>query len=102
MNQERPKRTGKGGQGRALSNIVPRNGCNEKEAAGTGVRSPAPAALVRERFGEPIQEGQPEGVSFTKVSRGGWIRTSDLLNPIQEPQGHNHVSSQQDTEIASA
>jgi hypothetical protein len=24
-----------------------------------------------------------EGVSFTKVSRGDWIRTSDLLNPIQ-------------------
>jgi len=26
--------------------------------------------------------GQPEGISFTKDSRGDWIRTSDLLNPI--------------------
>jgi hypothetical protein len=54
-----------------------------KETARTSALAPIPADSELERFARSSL-GQPEkGISFTKVSRGDWIRTSDLLNPIQ-------------------
>lgn len=52
------------------------------ETAGTSAFAPIPVGSSVERTARPAS-GQPEGISFTKGSRGDWIRTSDLLNPIQ-------------------
>ena len=65
------------------SDVVCGNGRGNNQAAEEESldSSPAPGGLC-----EPARPlgSQPEGISFTKVSRGDWIRTSDLLNPIQE------------------
>jgi hypothetical protein len=56
-------------------------GRGETETAGTSARAPIPADSRVERSTRPGLS-QPEGISFTMGSRGDWIRTSDLLNPI--------------------
>jgi hypothetical protein len=55
----------------------------KKQTAGAGV-FPVPAAVLGEQTPDRLNNSQPEGISTTKGSRGDWIRTSDLLNPIQE------------------
>src|SRR5262249_34962190 len=57
-------------------------GCSENKEAGTNACALIPAFSTRDRVAQP-HGNQREGVSFTKGSRGDWIRTSDLLNPIQ-------------------
>jgi DNA invertase Pin-like site-specific DNA recombinase len=49
--------------------------------AGAGT-FPDPAAALGNRTLSQQNSSQPEGISITKGSRGDWIRTSDLLNPI--------------------
>src|SRR5262245_44150482 len=53
----------------------------DSEIAEGGDR-PSPSAAHGPCDPVPPMESQPEGISITKVSRGDWIRTSDLLNPI--------------------
>ena len=52
-----------------------RGGAEAYGAAGKG----APTAFVPTAFGSCCREG----ISVTKGGRGEWIRTTDLLNPIQ-------------------
>jgi hypothetical protein len=53
----------------------------EREAAeGEGIGPPSAAPALCDPTLPMVS--QPEGISITKVSRGDWIRTSDLLNPI--------------------
>jgi hypothetical protein len=49
---------------------------------------------------ESVGPGKEES-SLGNVRRGDWIRTSDLLNPIQEEPNRNELSDQQDTESLS-
>jgi len=56
------------------------DGRGDKETAGTGAMAPIPADSSPERVARSGL-GQPEGISFTKGSRGDWIRTSDLTVP---------------------
>jgi DNA invertase Pin-like site-specific DNA recombinase len=58
------------------------DGRGETETAGRSAEAQIPADSRLERRARPSL-GQPEGISFTKGSRGDWIRTSDLLNPIE-------------------
>jgi hypothetical protein len=67
-------------------------GREKMEKAGTDAAAPIPADSSRERPTRPGSKSQPEGISFTKGSRGDWIRTSDLLTAIlwvkAAPVGH--------------
>src|SRR5262249_42585253 len=53
----------------------------ESERTEGGDRTP-PSATHGPCDPFPSRDSQPEGISITKVSRGDWIRTSDLLNPV--------------------
>src|SRR5262249_12865150 len=66
----------------AASEVVFENGWKDRQAAEAG-SSPASAAATGDRSPNQLNECQPEGLSITKDCRGDWIRTSDLLNPIQ-------------------
>jgi hypothetical protein len=56
--------------------------CGSKKNVEAGV-CPAPVHVLSDEAPPDLTRSQPEGISITKVSRGDWIRTSDLLNPIQ-------------------
>src|SRR5262249_11359006 len=58
-------------------------------AAGPGLPTPPPPT-------GPLDPGR-EGESLGNVCRGDWIRTSDLLNPIQEEMLPNVLPPQEDT-----
>jgi hypothetical protein len=58
-------------------------GREKKQTAGAGV-FPVSAVVLGDQTPDRLNNSQPEGISTTKGSRGDWIRTSDLLNPIQE------------------
>ena len=64
------------------SDVVCGNGRGNNQAAGEGSLDPSPAPGGLCEPARPLGS-QPEGISFTKVSRGDWIRTSDLLNPMK-------------------
>jgi recombinase/resolvase-like protein len=66
----------------AARDVVREKGRGETQQTGEGRVRPSPAAVGPCEPARP-SGSQPEGISFTKVSRGDWIRTSDLLNPIQ-------------------
>jgi hypothetical protein len=69
---------------KATRNVIGGKGRDRNSQAG-GRDVPLPPARLSERnHPDRLFESQPEGISITKVSRGDWIRTSDLLNPIQE------------------
>jgi hypothetical protein len=65
----------------AVQTTASEEGQSKKATAGASARTPA--TCPSERTASPGL-GQPDPVSFTKGSRGDWIRTSELLNPIQE------------------
>src|SRR5437867_3577950 len=54
---------------------------DEKEKAVTDAKATVTADSGREQLARSSL-GQLESISFTKGSRGDWIRTSDLLNPV--------------------
>ena len=57
------------------------NNRGKKHTAGKGM-VPIPAGVQGDQTPDRLISSQPEGISITKDSRGDWIRTSDLLNPI--------------------
>ncbi len=73
--------------GESVGTMAVRGGMDEdsrekRQTAGAGV-VPVPAADLGDRAPDRLNRSQPEGISITKVNRGDWIRTSDLLNPIR-------------------
>jgi hypothetical protein len=66
----------------SVSDVIVEKSRKEKQTAEKGA-FPSSAAAVGDRSPDRPNESQPEGISITKVSRGDWIRTGDLLNPIE-------------------
>ena len=75
-------REGEAAHPAAERDVVCGEGRRKSNPAGGGEGPRPPAGCCDRKDSARPSESRPEGISITKGSRGDWIRTSDLLNPI--------------------